>query len=325
MLERQPSWDIIDATKLQAYMDCPRSFFYEYILGWRPDAPNLHLEFGKAWHLAMEHLIISHGMHDAYTTTAVRDAYQLFLGHYRQFFSELQDEANHPKSPGNALKALAEYAATYAGDIFTPLYTEIAGTVPIAPNKLLHFRMDSILHTPDGVKSREHKTGSQLSRPWTDQWLLKTQSFVYNHVLYCLFPQDKVWGVEINGTIFNKTKIQFQRVPARQPLHMMQTAFWNINAWYDAVQADMAALEQCKENEPSMCAFRQNTESCTKYFGCRYHDYCIGWNNPLQHLDDVPAGMHIEYWNPADEETEVKTIFRLTEDGVEKIIQKKGE
>lgn len=311
------SWNIVDSTKIQSFMDCPRSYFYEYMLGWRPIDANIHLEFGKAWHLAMEHLIIEFGKDGKYTGKAVQEGWNLLNDHYRKFFPILMDESYHPKTPGFALRALAEYTVTYAADQFTPLYTEIAGTVPIRGDKVLHFRMDSILSTPDGVKSREHKTGSQLSRQWTDQWALKIQTGTYNHVLYCLFPEDQVWGVEINGTIFNKTKIQFQRVPTRQKKDMMQTWFWNVNHWVEMIEWEMDRLmSKCNEGDPIMFAFPQNTENCTKYFGCKYHDYCRAWANPLQHLEDIPAGMHNEYWNPADEETEVKNVFTIGQDGL---------
>lgn len=299
------SWKIQDATKIQAYMDCPRMYFYEYMLGWRPSAPNIHLEFGKAWHLAMEHMILCHGRDGEYTSQTVKEAYALFLTHYRKFWGPEMDETNHPKSPANAFKALAEYSVEYARDQFEPLYTEIAGTVPLSESHVLHFRMDSIMRTKDGIKSREHKTGSQLSRQWTDQWLLKTQSFIYSHALYCLFPQNEVWGVEINGTIFNKTKIQFQRVPCRQPIQMMEAGFWNVKAWHQSILSDIADLGVQSASDSVMTCFRQNTENCTKYFGCRYHDFCMGWPNPLQHLDEMPSTFKVEYWNPADEESKV--------------------
>ena len=86
MIQPHSSWNIIDSTKLNAFLECPRSYFYEYILGWRSEAPNLHLEFGKAWHLAMEHLIL-HG----YDETSIKDAYLKFHEHYRSHFPELLD------------------------------------------------------------------------------------------------------------------------------------------------------------------------------------------------------------------------------------------
>ncbi len=306
-LQKHPSWDIYDATKIQSYMDCPRQYFYEYVLGWRPEQSSVHLEFGSAWHLAMEHLLL-HG----YGDVAVLEAYQLLTDYYRQFFPEIMDDTNHPKTPAMALKALLEYTKEYAHEQFTPLYTEIAGTVSLDASRALHFRMDSILETPDGIKSREHKTGSQLSRQWIDQWALKMQTGVYNHVLYCLFPREKVWGVEINGTIFNKTKIQFQRVPARRSPAAMEAWWWNTIEWYREMERDFEKLISVDTSAlPILTCFKMNTENCTKYFGCRYHDFCIAWGNPLQHIDEVPTGFKIEYWNPADEEKDAKYTFDL--------------
>jgi hypothetical protein len=299
------SWNIHDATKLQTYMDCPRSYFYEYVLGWRSDRPNIHLEFGSAWHLAMEHLI-----NNGYNDASILEAYQKLTTYYRQFFPELMDDANHPKTPAMAFKALVEYAKEYKNDTFQPLYTEIAGTVSLTDRISLHFRMDSILGTPDGIKSREHKTGSQLSRQWMDQWSLKMQTGVYNHVLYCLFPPDKVWGVEINGTIFSKKEVKFQRVPARRTLQAMEVWYWNTIWWIEEIQKDFERLANCSQDDTVLRCFKMNTENCTKYFGCKYHDFCVAWPNPLSRCEEVPVGMKIEYWDPADT-SDAKHVFSL--------------
>jgi hypothetical protein len=298
------TWQIIDSTKLNAFMECPRSYFYEYILGWRSESPNLHLEFGKAWHLAMEHLIL-HG----YESQSVLAAYNKLLDHYRQFFPEIMDEVNAPKNPGNSLKALLGYCLEYKEDNFEPIYTEIAGTVPMDGSRLLHFRMDSILRVDGMIRSREHKTGSQLSRQWTDQWSLSIQTFVYNHVLHCLYPVDEVWGVEINGTFFQKKENKYQRVPARRSLPMMQASYWNVLHQMQMIEWNMDLLGKAKEDEAVMMCFPMNPTNCTKYFGCKYHDYCMSWPNPLQRCEEVPYGMKIEYWDPSAEEA--KHTFKL--------------
>jgi len=302
------TWTIHDATKLQCYMDCPRKYFYEFILGWRPDAPNIHLEFGSAWHLAMEHLILN-----GYSDASILAAYEKFTDYYRKFFSELQDDMNHPKTPAMALKGLLGYVLEYRHDKFTPLYTEVAGSVTLNEEHTLTFKIDSILETIDGIKSREHKTGSQLSRPWMDQWILKMQTGVYNHVLFCLFPREQVWGVEINGTIFSKKDIKFQRVPARRTVEAMEAWYWNTIDWCDAITHEFHRLERCSENDATMRAFPMNTENCTKYFGCTYHDFCIAWANPLSRCEEVPMGMKVEYWDPRVEEVDAKAIFRIQE------------
>lgn len=305
------SWSIHDATKLQAYMDCPRSYFFEYVLGWRPESANVHLEFGTAWHLAMEHLIIN-----GYSDPSILAAWQKLTAYYRQFFPEVMDDTYHPKTPSMAFVALNQYAQEYRFDKFTPLYTEIAGTVTLTDKILLHFRMDSILRTDLGIKSREHKTGSQLSRQWTDQWALKMQTGVYNHVLYCLFPSEEVWGVEINGTIFGKKNIQFSRVPARRTLQAMEVWYWNTIWWVEEILRDFDKLSSCSSEDTIMRCFKMNTENCTKYFGCRYHDFCTAWTNPLDRCQDIPSGFKIEHWDPAAEEKDAKHIFRLG-DGTE--------
>jgi len=317
------SWTVNDATKIQTYMDCPRKYFYEYVLGWRPDTPNVHLEFGSAYHLAMEHLILY-----GYNDKSLLDAYNKLDTYYRQFFPPVMDEANHPKTPAMAFKALMEYVKYYHNDQFIPLYTEIAGSVTLSEKYNLHFRMDSILDTPDGIKSREHKTGSQLSRQWMDQWSLKEQTGVYNHVLYCLFPSEKVWGVEINGTIFSKKNIQFQRVPARRTLAGMEVWYWNTIWWLDEISHDFERLSSCKPDDTVMKCFKMNTENCTKYFGCAYHDFCTAWPNPLARIEEVPSGFKIEHWDPVEEESDAKYIFRLDPNSSNQVSEgpkKKGE
>jgi hypothetical protein len=279
-------------------MECPRAFFYEYILGWRSEEPNLHLEFGKAWHLAMEHLIL-HG----YESDSIQAAYAAFLEHYRKFFPDITDEVHAPKNPTNAFRALVGYALEYKDDVFKPIYTEIAGTVPLDDKHLLHFRMDSVIEVEGQIRSREHKTGSQLSRQWTDQWSLAIQTFVYNHVLCCLYPPEQVWGIEINGVFLQKKENKYMRVPARRNLNMMQASYWNVLHTYHQLDFDMNLLHnEASDSDPVMMCFAMNPTNCTKYFGCKYHDFCMAWPNPLQRCEEVPLGFKIEYWDPSLED-----------------------
>lgn len=298
---------ILDSTKIQSFMDCPRAFFYREVLGWNSEQANVHLEFGKAWHLAMEHIIWHPG--------DIQGAFDAFLPHYRLYFPEVMDLSNHPKNPAMALLALVEYVKRYENDVYTPLYTEIAGSVPLDDIRRLYFRMDTIMLTEDGYKSREHKTGSQLSRQWRDQWSLKFQTGTYNHVLYCQFPAEEVWGVEINGAIFYQKKVEFERVPSRRSLQMMNVWYWNALHWYSMVEWEVERLKCCKENAQVMEAFPMNTENCTKYWGCQYFDFCMAWANPLQRLDEIPAGFCIRYWNPLEEESKAKKIFHFDKKG----------
>lgn len=306
-IQPHDSWRIVDSTKLQTYLECPRSYFYEYILGWRPEQANLHLEFGKAWHLAMEHILL-HG----YTEDAVIEGWSLLNDHYRQYWGPEYDAGNAPKNPGNALRALMDYVHEYRGEEATQhvLYTEIAGTVPVSEARVLHFRMDSIIAIDRGFISREHKTGSTLSRIWTDQWAQSIQTGTYNHVLYCLYPYEQVQGTEINGTFFQKTQNKFQRVPCRRSKEMMRDWFWTVLHTMDLLEWDTDRLmTKCSDGDDVLMAFAKNPTSCTKYFGCRYADFCLAWPNPLRKCAEVPMGMKVEWWDPSAEES--KQVFNL--------------
>lgn len=300
-----PTWEIQDSTKLQQAMDCLRSYFYRYVLGWERAEANIHLEFGSAWHLAQEHLLLK-----GYSELSVAEAWDKLNTYYRKFFDPEMDEVYAPKNPANALKALAQYTNKYADDRHEVLYTEIAGTVPIEVNKVLHFKMDSILKTEaEGILSREHKTGSQLSRMWLDQWPLSLQTGTYGHVLHCLFPPQEIYGVQVNGAIFNKTKTQFERVPVRRNVEQLQTWYWTCLHWYEMIEWEFERLSKCKESDPVMMAFPMNTQSCTKYFGCAYHPFCLAWNNPLGRCDEPPPGFMYKWWNPAEEPAKARFDF----------------
>ena len=303
------TWAIVDSTKMQCFLDCPRRYFFEYMLGWQGEGDNVHLIFGEAWHRAMEHLLLN-----GYNKAAIAEAYMKLNSYYRQHFDEATDDLRAPKIPTNALNALVGYVIEYKNDEFEVLYTEIAGSVPITEKRVMHFRMDSILRWPYGIGSLEHKTGSTLTRIWMDQWLLSLQTGTYNHVLYCLYPEELIRdaGVMINGAIFNKTKTQFKRVPARRTKHMMNVWFWNIKHYFAMLEYEMERLQGCREEDDVLMAFPMNTQSCTKYFGCPWISYCMTWSNPLRYADEPPHGCTTRWWDPSDrEEKPAKVVFDL--------------
>ena len=93
--------------------------------------------------------------------------------------------------------------------------------------------------------------------------------------------------------------ISFQRVPAWKTSDQMNVGLWNtVNTVYD-VDRDMDRLSDCREGDAVMMCFPLNPGSCTKYWGCQYHDYCISWPNPLQRCEEPPLGFKIEYWDPS--------------------------
>jgi len=311
--KENPTWVIIDSSKMQTYLECPRLYFYQYVLGWRSVFPNNHLVFGEAWHLPMEHLLLN-----GYSDDIVIEGYNLFENHYRKVFNPDTDEMFKSKTPANAFLALGLYAShmDYRRDLskYEVLYTEIAGSVAISDSKLMYFRMDSILRNrmTDKKFSLEHKTGSRLWM-WAEQWPLSIQTGTYTHVLHCLFPFGQVEGVTMNGTFFmnrKKDPIEFYRFPVGRTTDQMQVWLDTVNYYYEDIVRNMEMLSDAKEEDEVLFAFPLRPTSCLNYGRiCAFNDYCNAWQNPLQKCFEPPLGFEIDFWNPM--EREAKEIMNL--------------
>jgi len=299
MIEKHKTWDIIDSSKLQEYMSCPRKYFYRYMLGWETQGRNIHLIFGEAWHRAIEVL-----MRKGYTGGAIKEGMERFEEYYRRFYDEYEDENNRPKAPENALEGLIAYATHYSDDDFEVLYTEVHGTIPLDDKRMIVGRLDSICRDKRGVFSLEHKTGSRKSSMWGEQWTLKTQIGTYNHALMCIFDPKEVYGVIVNGVFFYKTKTEFLRAPIRKLKNAMQIWLDTTLYYYKQIEVDTLLMESEQNlDHETMSSFPMNPESCTKWNRmCKYADFCNTWNNPLQRCNEMPLDFEEIWWNPADSE-----------------------
>jgi hypothetical protein len=312
MLTPHRTWTILDATKIQQAMTCPRQYFYRYILGWTPDIPNIHLAFGKAWHDAMETMLLK-----GYEVDGIVAATQAFTESFSKSYPTGNTDLTSAKSTANIPLALTAYAMHYKADRFpgTSLvkYTEIAGTVPINEGRVLHFKLDSLIQDEHGrFGALEHKTASRFDRNWQDQWSLSFQVFTYLHVLYCLYEAEQVSGVTINGTAFTKKDVEFLRIPIRKNIDMLEAWMYEANHWVDLIEDYTQQLQE--ENGPSnriMSTFPKNTTACSKYFGCPFIGMCASWANPLAHCHNgPPPGFKEEWWDPSDT-SEAKKVFEL--------------
>lgn len=317
-----PTWNIQDSSKIKTLMECQRKYFFNYVLGWQHDRPNIHLIFGSAWHEALAMLYLS----DFSVENVKRAFYEGFLPLYRASFDASDDEANMPKSPSRAFLALAAYVKRWQKKKHE--YTimrhegipmvEIGGTINLSDDRNIAFKMDTVMKGPHGIISREHKTGSSAWM-WDLQFYLSPQVGTYSHVLYCLYPETEVRGVVVDGTIFKKTKddakkdakdpfrhFEFISVPVyKSPSNMnwwMNTMLW----WLDMVEWNFNTLAQCSEKDSVLRAFPPNPTGCTNWGGCPYHDFCMAWSNPLRHCEHPPIGYHVEFWDPLKEDTRVK-------------------
>ena len=305
-IKEHPTWNIKDSSKLSTFSECPRKYFYEYLLGWRIDRPAHDLYFGECWHRAREHQLI-HGYDD------IKGAYSAFIDHYRKEYSQETDSIYCPKDPMAVAFALKKFADERSHDLKENelLFTETSGTVPVSENHVLHYRMDSVLRNKETGKifSWDHKSAKRLSTQWAGRFLLSLQNGTYTHCLYCMYPIDEVLGVEFCGTSFTFLKrnqeyrIEFMRVPAWKTPKQMSNWLWHVNDLLDDIDRETDRLMDCSDEDIIMTAFPMRTTSCGNYWGCTYHDYCISWSNPLRQCQCPPLGFKLEFWDPSAMET----------------------
>jgi len=323
-----PAQSIRDSSKLDDYILCPRYYFYRNMLGWTLDQQEHDLVFGEAFHRAREHQLLF-GYED------VLGAYNAFESYYRQFFSPDTDDLFKPKDPTAVLHALMQFAELYPRDLVDNevveldgiKMTEIAGTVPVDENRVLHYRMDSIMRRcEDGmVFSWDHKTTSGKwihDTRWDNELFLGIQNGTYTHCLYCMFPIEQVLGVE-----FVKTGFEFlrkgsanrpagyhattRRVSAFKSPEQMNSWLWTVNDLLDDIDRDIDRLSNASEADDVLMAFRINPKSCTSYRGCMFHDYCLAWQNPLRRCYEPPLGFKIHFWDPSEREATVKKDLKF--------------
>lgn len=306
-ISEQSTWAIIDSSKLDMYLDCPRKYFFEHMLGWKVDRPAHDLHFGECWHHAREHQLL-YGYDD------IEGAYNAFIIPYREVFDQETDELYCPKDPIGVINALMKFSDERQSDLIENevLYTEISGTVPVSDSRVLHYRMDSILRRKedDKIFSWDHKSAKRFNRQWSEKFHLSVQNGTYTHCMYCIFPIESVIGVEFCGTAFEYLKrsskgrsagyhVTLQRVPAFKTPDQMNVWLWNVNRMLDQIEEETDRLAECKESDPVLMAFPMNTNSCTKYWGCPFHDFCISWPNPLRKCYEPPLGFKIDFWDPS--------------------------
>lgn len=300
--DRRESWEVLDSTKIQCASRCLRRYFYEYVLGWRSDAPSNHLVFGSAWHAALEHLY-KHQLNPE----EIPEAYRLFLGEYREEFPNTTDDWFKGKSPRAAGEALIEYCETYASDAikFKVLATEVGGLVPIGPERLIALKMDLVAEDRHGIFGVEHKTGSVAGRTWDLQWDLSIQIGTYLHGLLASFIEDRDTQsrILINGTFFYKDKRAFKRIPCTRAGWSMLNWLDVVNHQYDMIEYEFEKLSQADPSDTVLNAFLMNPISCTDYGGCSFHDLCVGVPNPLKYAFNQypPSGFKHYWWDPLKE------------------------
>jgi hypothetical protein len=317
IIEPNETWEIVDPSKLTTFMECPRRYFYRYIMGWKSDYPSNDLVFGSAWHLAVEHLL-----RQGYNSDSLMEAKYLFLTYYRNHFTEDSDELYVPKSPQDAFEALDLYFERFKDDHqrYSVEHTEVGGVVLINDQDLMHFKMDVIfrdLMTGLYIVC-DHKTSKRKQRNWATSWNLSPQLLTYLHAIYCLYSPEEVDRAQVRGSFFYKAQPHsFEEAFIHKEAGQMQAWLEDTEYWYGALRHSMLELEECSDTDTIMQCFPRNGTACNQWGGCIYADVCDAWPNPLAKVGKfIPSGFNVEFWDPRENPT-IRERVDLTGEGEE--------
>lgn len=295
------SWEIVDPSSLVKYMTCERSYFFTKLLGWRFDAPSVHLTFGRALHRAFEVL-----REEGFNQAAIDKAIEMFELVYRQDFGEQSDFDNAPKNPARFRELIVEYVAQYAVTDSNLELIQQEQVIPVLIDEThtLWCKLDSIYRDSNGMYlSIDPKTTGRKSKHWYDQWANRFQFKAYLHLLYSYYTYQKVKGIIVDGIVITSKGNEFLRTGVSSTPEQMQLWQYQTLQHLKRLEKDMQLLAETKPSDPYMKAFPQRETACVGYGLCPFFHICRARPNPVRDFDRIPEGYIVDFWDPRVDDT----------------------
>lgn len=253
-----------DNVMLTAYDRCPRFFWFRHVAGWTKPEAALPLEFGKAWHAALD-----------YIYTCRMEGREPILERAQEVLAQAYDEAVPPayqlppRTTEHGHKMLRAYLEHYPTEPFRVLKVEVGFCVPLPlGDAQLIGRIDGIIeHESYGLCILEHKTTSVMGTTYLRTFRPNNQ--VTGYIYAAQFYEPKLRRAIVNIAQVAKTRMEFARVPTSRTDAELEDFARQI-AW---------KVERIWEDD----CWVMNTTSCSYYGKCMYHDLCF-------------AGYTIEHW-----------------------------
>jgi hypothetical protein len=307
---------LYDNTRLSAYKNCPRYYYYRHVRHWEPDGRKTALVFGGAWHSAME------AIWAAMCPPAVAPSkktlcllgYEAFLKHWIEEGMPPPDEIDYevereyaPRTPSQAMEMIIAYVDDRLRTIqdFEMIAVEKGFAVPLDPNNPDLFyigKIDKIVRRRGKVLGIEHKTTTAYSKPnkfkaiFLDSFSPNAQVDGYLYALHLMFP-GQVGGVWVDAALVHKSEEGFQYIPIERQLQHLDSWLWETLTWINAVENDTKHADAELASSPYMRAFPKNTNSCWNFMAaCPYIGMCKAYSNPKD--KPIPAGFTEKKWDP---------------------------
>jgi hypothetical protein len=333
-----PSLQLIslyDNTRISAYRNCPRYFYFGHVRNWQADRKSLPLAFGSSWHAAQDVIWRRHAEPKDKLNDIADEAYAAFITEWvsndlpapeNMSPDELEDMT--PRTPQVAQEMIYNYLdarwTIFHDPGFELVDIEKPFAVPLDPNNPSLWyvgRLDKVFKFRGKYVVGEHKSSSAYRKDggfradFLDQWSPNSQIDGYLYTLRLLYGNDAsaVW---VDAALVHKqVHNAFRFIPVERQFAQLDAWLWETHAWIDQIEGNLEVLEERSAlDTPYLAAFPKNTSSCTNYGGCPYADICKAVPNPAK-LDEPPLGYKVQRWSPVDELKLEKIGFKVANNG----------
>lgn len=287
--------EFLDSTMLSSYKSCPRKFYLEYVLNYKPKEVSVHLHAGASFASGLEAArmaFYSDGKPAA-------DAEGIGLGALLRHYGSFQHPADSAKSAERMAGALEFYFDAYplGADGAEPItlpggrrgieisFSEpLPRNHPVTGNPLLYCgRLDMAAKYAQGLFVEDDKTTSSLGATWGRQWDLRSQFTGYCWGLAGaagLRPN----GVLVRGVSILKTKYETQQaITYRHP--------WQIEEW---LAGTLDTIDLMLRDWERGYWRKVLDHACAEYGGCAFKNSCLS-EEPQNWLDTF---FERRLWNP---------------------------
>lgn len=292
-----------DNSRLSEFKLCPRKYWFHYVQHIVPGYARYPLDFGSAWHKAMDYVFIQFKEGQRGTELS-RGAFKAFLqdwtsrGHPAEI--PMGDEKNFKaRTPATAREMLAHYINTRSEwlEKIELVSVERPFAVPLDPDNPNRFyvgRLDKVIKESGFYWVIEHKTNSLYSiklgmqTGFTESFDPNSQVDGYSFALKIIYG-SKSMGVMIDAALVHKTYHDiFKFIPINKGAGFANDWLRDANYWWDRVD-DAKKNNHYPKTAPGGCR--------TVYGACEYKNICL-YTRKEEDFDEAPSGFKIEKWEP---------------------------
>jgi len=235
-----------DSSCIQCWMDCPKQFYYRYIMKWEPKIEPAPLVFGRLFHDAL---------YLWYTSKSAEECLAVF----QAIPKTISDEK---RTREHAEVIFKGYIKKYPTEPWTTRSLEVEFALDMPNGAMFTGRIDKIIEWEKSVYVLDHKTASQLGLTFFRSFRPKFQIDGYCYA--CRELSGSCAGAVINGILVAKAKVDFARDISSRTVRELDSFPEQFTIWTDDMERGMLAKR-----------FPMNTQQCNKYGECVYKELCV--------------------------------------------------